>query len=778
MKKLLGSRGLFCVGAALAMVGLRVALFDYHYLCLDAVPNHDMSQGLAYFSTSMHSVRLDGDIAWWSPADLTGHAQYYQAFLSPLAPTPHHVSFILWAQLVRALAWCGVALPEYLQYLVVNFLVLPFLASLAFAAFVGQFFRRRAAVVVACLAYTLSGIGLWHGAWFYFQEPFSLYLLLAACFAALRRPTGRRLVLLVAAGLLQATSANYWTLYNAFFVAIVLGGYGLTHPVQVRRLGRRALRLGRRHKAAAAVVVVGAVAVLAVWGALLASVVREQGGQYARFGNKPFTAADAAARVQEMRRYTLELFNPNVERPLQSYPVLNPVHNARYVGCALLPPLLLLAVRRWGRRERWLVVAAVGVLLVCLAHPLLPWAWERVPMMSMIRHLFYFYSHHWQVLVVLLAASGVDAVLCDRFGPATRRRMAWAAGGLGVLLALLLVGFGVATQLFPDRDPHLEGNLHFALVTLIATATLLQCLCWPGPRGRNLFAAVVVLLMAGDLGGYFANVSERDREFTAGNVARAEMTDEVRAKLLSPWAAPDTEKGFAAGLVDNMPVTNDLWPRNRFLVPLSELTLDRAAEYRRRALAGPPLGLCRAARVVSPTVEALERLAADEPALPEDRDVVLLHAPPKDAPPEADGPAFLRYSWQRWGYNGFSVRVRAPRPGWVYLRQLHDSYWRVTVDGRRVEVLPANVACMAVAVPAGSHLLNLDYRPPSRRLYWPACWLLEGVLAVLGLVALAARGARVAAVRSGEAAPPVVLSIRASSLRGAVALDSTSPEPV
>src|SRR5207237_914652 len=135
IKNLPGSRAAFCAGVALLMVFLRCVLFDHRYLTKESLPNHDMSEALPYFLTSMHSLRLSGDIAWWNPADGNGYAQYFQSFLAPVAPTPHHVSHILWGQLICGLARLGVAVPEYRQYIVINFLLLPFLTFFALTLF-------------------------------------------------------------------------------------------------------------------------------------------------------------------------------------------------------------------------------------------------------------------------------------------------------------------------------------------------------------------------------------------------------------------------------------------------------------------------------------------------------------------------------------------------------------------------------------------------------------------------------------------------------------------
>lgn len=76
------------------------------------------------------------------------------------------------------------------------------------------------------------------------------------------------------------------------------------------------------------------------------------------------------------------------------------------------------------------------------------------------------------------------------------------------------------------------------------------------------------------------------------------------------------------------------------------------------------------------------------------------------------------------------VRVEAvsARGGWLVLADAYDPGWRATVDGRAAQVLRANAAFRAVALPAGQHVVELVYRPPA---------VFAG-LAVTGLALLAA----------------------------------------
>ncbi len=66
--------------------------------------------------------------------------------------------------------------------------------------------------------------------------------------------------------------------------------------------------------------------------------------------------------------------------------------------------------------------------------------------------------------------------------------------------------------------------------------------------------------------------------------------------------------------------------------------------------------------------------------------------------------------------NSLVVSVQARRPGWLVVSDSWDPGWTASLDGRAVDVLPADYALRAVRIPAGAHEVRLTYLPPSFRL--------------------------------------------------------------
>jgi hypothetical protein len=159
--------------------------------------------------------------------------------------------------------------------------------------------------------------------------------------------------------------------------------------------------------------------------------------------------------------------------------------------------------------------------------------------------------------------------------------------------------------------------------------------------------------------------------------------------------------------------------------------------------------------VVAERKAALRRAA--DPAFPAASRVVLSEAPPR--PPAlpasrprvqgarssgavggAHGPggAAPQVVHQAWSAAGARFVVEAPRGGILVVTDSHYPGWVARVDGGPARLLRANGYLRAVPVPAGRHVVEMDYRPAS--LAWGAAG--SGVAALLVGAGLFATGRR------------------------------------
>jgi uncharacterized membrane protein YfhO len=81
------------------------------------------------------------------------------------------------------------------------------------------------------------------------------------------------------------------------------------------------------------------------------------------------------------------------------------------------------------------------------------------------------------------------------------------------------------------------------------------------------------------------------------------------------------------------------------------------------------------------------------------------------------------------------LEVEASGPAVLVVVEAFSPGWQATVDGRRAEILRANLLFRAVPVPAGRHRVALVYRPRAALVGIA----LSGVGLMLGLGSLATR---------------------------------------
>jgi hypothetical protein len=89
------------------------------------------------------------------------------------------------------------------------------------------------------------------------------------------------------------------------------------------------------------------------------------------------------------------------------------------------------------------------------------------------------------------------------------------------------------------------------------------------------------------------------------------------------------------------------------------------------------------------------------------RTVLLENAPAVSSNAPAAGTArILRYH-----NTDIEIEAEAPGGGFVVLNDVWHPWWRASLDGKRVEILKANVLFRAVAVPPGRHVVRFTFHP-------------------------------------------------------------------
>jgi len=103
--------------------------------------------------------------------------------------------------------------------------------------------------------------------------------------------------------------------------------------------------------------------------------------------------------------------------------------------------------------------------------------------------------------------------------------------------------------------------------------------------------------------------------------------------------------------------------------------------------------------------EALRALV--DPAFDAAREVLLPYGREAAADPAFSGTSRVVVH----GSDRVTLEADLASSGYVVLVDAWDPAWQASVDGERVDLLRANVAFRAVAVPAGHHVVEMRYRP-------------------------------------------------------------------
>jgi hypothetical protein len=98
-----------------------------------------------------------------------------------------------------------------------------------------------------------------------------------------------------------------------------------------------------------------------------------------------------------------------------------------------------------------------------------------------------------------------------------------------------------------------------------------------------------------------------------------------------------------------------------------------------------------------------------DPGFDPRREIVLPEGTARPPDPGFRGEARL----VAFGPDRLQVQARLDGPGHLLVAEGWESGWRAHVDGVEQPVLRANAAFRAVALPAGTHRVDMMYRPPT-----------------------------------------------------------------
>ena len=279
-----------------------------------------------------------------------------------------------------------------------------------------------------------------------------------------------------------------------------------------------------------------------------------------------------AHRLSQRREMTYEAFSEGSFGPLTLWrSFINPIYVNHYEVSAYMTPLAVIfglvavvaATRSSGQRLRvyfWLLVAALGLLLMMGDHTPLYRLLYSIPMINKFRHPWR-HSFEWTLGASMLAAFGWDAAtrLFTRAQNDNEVKTSWRWGS-DLIGALLLLGFVVAPVMliwltgWPVRTWMTTSSTGLVALAKMAHTLLLLVVMWWGwqkmrPTWRGAILTTIIMLACfweqylwasgwwfpqNKLRSDFTQVSPPSRFFEA----RAPEEGRIYTSL-NPWGSPD-----------------------------------------------------------------------------------------------------------------------------------------------------------------------------------------------------------------------------------------------
>jgi hypothetical protein len=403
-----------------------------------------------------------------------------------------------------------------------------------------------------------------------------------------------------------------------------------------------------------------------------------------------------------------------------------------FIGVLALTLAALAVARLWSEWEtRWLFSLGLASLLYSLGHQCVIQGllYSVVPQLNKAR------SPSAAVVIMQLAAAalaarGIDLLLGERDSTPWPRRLQWAALGFGTLVSAVCLGVMIVhTGQYPGDDRVIVSGLVALLVALLIYG------CRRGAAG----AVALALLLMIELGNssQYMLVDRRDdgrmtwlkRVRANADVAaflrkqpgfpRAEVEGKAFAENWGSYHGVDMFRGELASVTTNILESGIFDEPGKLLFGVGYTLAPQPKARPALPRAWSSHELVRAADRKSGFKLLAERLPAHDLAY-------LTEAPPAvERCAGEDQVQLTLHEAER-----IQITAQMACSGMVVLSDTFYPGWRATLDGTPARIYETDGALRGVVVPAGSHHIEMDYRPGS--VFWGAGLTLVGLMLACG----------------------------------------------
>jgi hypothetical protein len=455
-------------------------------------------------------------------------------------------------------------------------------------------------------------------------------------------------------------------------------------------------------------------------------------------------------------RNLLQIFSPTLMGGIQVYldPPIRPLYAyVPYIGISAVALGFLARAGSSARRRTLAVTSVVALTLIVLklaGAPVVHWV-GALPVLNEI-HIAQYFGIPVGFLIVTLAALGFQALFDGTVGPVRGIVSALATVAVPETLWRVAAAQDVFASHAVDywlRDWWVHAGVALAIAVTVSVASVLRAL----PRARHAAAGLIVLLLVGDgvYMGWFPNPRAWSIFDHPIGYVRALQRHAAHDRIFCVAALnANLGSAFRLALMDSLMAFNPPRAFNLYYryakPPLSVFMREATALPPESVLDRANVGAIGVNRSVAAILRDVETRGGYESIFDDGFTVVFKRpTPPRfffsseyrivsmDAALDAIGqggateivlerdpgvpaapntPADPLVRIESYRRNSARVSVEAPRPGLLYASESFADGWTARVNGRPAEILAANYAFRAVAIPAGRAEIEFRYRPP------------------------------------------------------------------